>query len=109
MALLYLVTKQVYGSYYRKLSKKSQAALAEANAVAEEALSAQSTVRAHAAQDSAKAAYAGKLHVFYLLMLRQAAAYSVYAATTTILPSAVVAVVLYYGGILVLKKEVSRM
>jgi ABC-type multidrug transport system fused ATPase/permease subunit len=36
---------QVYGSYYRKLSKKAQAALAEANAVAEEVLSAQSTVR----------------------------------------------------------------
>lgn len=35
---------QVYGSYYRKLSKKVQAALAEANAVAEENLSAISTV-----------------------------------------------------------------
>jgi hypothetical protein len=37
--------RQVYGSYYRKLSKKAQAALAEANALAEEVLSAQSTVR----------------------------------------------------------------
>jgi hypothetical protein len=35
---------QVYGSYYRQLSKKAQAALAEANAVAEEVLSAQATV-----------------------------------------------------------------
>lgn len=35
---------QVYGGYYRKLSKKAQAALAEANAVAEEVLSAQPTV-----------------------------------------------------------------
>lgn len=37
---------QVYGSYYRKLSKRVQAALAEANAVAEEVLSAMATVSA---------------------------------------------------------------
>jgi hypothetical protein len=35
---------QVYGGFYRKLSKRVQAALAEANAVAEEALSAMTTV-----------------------------------------------------------------
>ncbi len=35
---------QVYGSYYRKLSKRVQSALAEANAVAEEVLSAMATV-----------------------------------------------------------------
>ncbi|WIA09667.1 hypothetical protein OEZ85_009053 [Tetradesmus obliquus] len=102
-----LLISKVYGSYYRKLSKKAQAALAEANAVAEEVLSAQATVRAHAAQDSAKASYAAKLHVFYLLMVKQAAAYSVYAATTTFLPSVVVAVVLYYGGLLVLNGDMS--
>ena len=43
---------QVYGAYYRKLSKKTQAALADANAVAEEVLSSMATVRAHAAQVS---------------------------------------------------------
>eukprot|EP00882_Tetradesmus_deserticola_P009457 GHRQ01009982.1.p1 GENE.GHRQ01009982.1~~GHRQ01009982.1.p1 ORF type:complete len:424 (+),score=181.45 GHRQ01009982.1:207-1478(+) len=40
-------------------------------------------------------------------MVKQAAAYSVYAATTTFLPSVVVAVVLYYGGILVLDGAMS--
>jgi ABC-type bacteriocin/lantibiotic exporter with double-glycine peptidase domain len=64
-------------------------------------------VRAHGASDSAYASYAAKLHVFYLLQCRQAAAYSLYAATTTFLPSLVVAVVLYYGGTLVLDDEVS--
>lgn len=63
-------------------------------------------VRAHAAQDSAKASYAAKLHGFYLLMCHQAAVYSVYAATTTFLPSVVVAAVLYYGGLLVLTGQV---
>ncbi len=39
-----VVFAQVYGSYYRKLSKRVQSALAEANAVAEEVLSAMATV-----------------------------------------------------------------
>jgi ABC-type bacteriocin/lantibiotic exporter with double-glycine peptidase domain len=63
-------------------------------------------VRAHGASDSAYASYAAKLHTFYLLQCRQAAAYSLYAATTTFLPSVVVAVVLYYGGTLVLDGQV---
>lgn len=40
-----LLILQIYGSYYRKLSKRVQSALAEANAVAEEVLSAMATVR----------------------------------------------------------------
>ena len=40
-----LLISKVYGGFYRKLSKRVQAALAEANAVAEEALSAMTTVR----------------------------------------------------------------
>jgi ATP-binding cassette subfamily B (MDR/TAP) protein 9 len=64
-------------------------------------------VRAHAATDSAKSGYDGKLQSFYQLMCRQAAAYSIYIATTTFLPSVVVAVVLYYGGLLVLNGRMS--
>ena len=59
----------MYGAYYRKLSKKVQSALADANAVAEETLSAMPTVRAHAAQDGARAAYSAKLDVFYGLQV----------------------------------------
>ncbi|KAF8073219.1 Abcb9 [Scenedesmus sp. PABB004] len=102
-----LLISKVYGAFYRRLSKKAQAALAEANAVAEEVLSAQATVRAHAAQGSAAASYADRLAVFYALMARQAGVYAVYAATTTFLPSLVVATVLYYGGCLVLGGEMS--
>jgi hypothetical protein len=40
----HLCPHQVYGKYYRKLSKRVQTALAEANAVAEEVLSAMTTV-----------------------------------------------------------------
>lgn len=44
LLLCCLAALQVYGSYYRKLSKRVQSALAEANAVAEEVLSAMATV-----------------------------------------------------------------
>ncbi len=47
---LAVVRLQVYGRYYSKLAKKVQAALAEANGVAEEVLSTMTTVKAHAAQ-----------------------------------------------------------
>lgn len=60
------------------------------------------TVRAHAAQDGARAAYGARLDVFYGLQRREALAYSLYAATTTFLPSCVAAAVLFYGGSLVL-------
>lgn len=65
------------------------------------------TVRAHAAQDGARAAYAGRLAAFYALQKREALAYSFYAATTTFLPACVAAAVLFYGGTLVLAGAMS--
>ena len=53
----------------RKLGKKVQTELAEANAVADEALTNIATVRVHAAEDSVKANYAAKLHDFYVLQV----------------------------------------
>ena len=40
--------RQVYGAFYRKMSKRVQSELAEANSVAEEALGTMTTVKAHA-------------------------------------------------------------
>jgi hypothetical protein len=93
---------QVYGGYYRKLSKKVQTELAAANSVAEEVLGSVTTVMAHAAQDSAAAAYAAKLQSFYSIQKKEALAYSLYATTSVFLPNLVAAVVLFYGGSLVL-------
>lgn len=93
---------KVYGRYYRKLSKKVQSELAEANSVAEEALGSMATVKSHAAEGSTNAAYARKLEAFYSLQKREAAAYAAYMATSTFLSAAVVAGVLFYGGSLVL-------
>ena len=60
----------VEGVASRKLGKKVQTELAAANAVADEALGNIATVRAHAAEDSVKAGYSGKLHDFYVLQVR---------------------------------------
>lgn len=46
-----------------------QTELANANSVADEVLSSMTTVRAHAADDSAKAAYHAKLLKFYSLQV----------------------------------------
>ena len=53
----------------RKLVVKVQTELAEANSVAEEALSSMPTVKAHAAEDSAFAAYHSRLRTFYTLQV----------------------------------------
>ncbi|GLI59706.1 hypothetical protein VaNZ11_001651, partial [Volvox africanus] len=103
-----LTISQVYGKFYSKLSKRVQAELATANAVADEVLSTMTTVKAHAIQDSAEAAYAAKLKDFYKLQLLEAGAYSLYAILNTFLPNLVTAVVLFYGGNLVLAGVMSR-
>ena len=53
----------------RMLAKQVQTELAQANSVADEVLGTMTTVRAHAAADSAKAAYAVKLAKFYILQV----------------------------------------
>ncbi len=55
--------------WLRELAKAVQKELADANSVAEEALSSMTTVRAHAAENSAKAAYQECLRKFYTLQV----------------------------------------
>lgn len=107
MIPLVLAVCKLYGAYYRKLSKKVQTELAEANSVADEALSSMTTVKAHAAEDSTLAAYAAKLRRFHLLQRSEAVAYALYMTTNTFLAAAVVAAVLFYGGTLVLRGAMS--
>lgn len=107
MVPIVLAICKVYGGFYRKLSKKVQSELAEANSVAEEALGTMSTVKAHAAEGSTQAAYAEKLERFYMLQRKEAAAYAAYITTNTFLSAAVVAGVLFYGGTLVLGHSMS--
>lgn len=60
------VLLQVYGSYYRKLSKRVQSALAEANAVAEEVLSAMSTVSMFMFMPHSSSSIIGRVHATQL-------------------------------------------
>ena len=57
----------------RKLSKKVQTSLADANGVADEVLASMTTVKAHAAEASANKTYADRLHNFYILQVGLAA------------------------------------
>lgn len=65
----------------RKLSKAVQTELAGANSVAEEVLSTMTTVKSHAAEKSALAAYSYRLKLFYTL---QASATSTTGVTLVI-------------------------
>ena len=104
---LVVAVSKVYGSYYRKMAKKVQAELAQANGCAEEALSSITTVKAHAAEASTEVAYGDKLEEFYKLMKREALAYAAYMTCNTYLSAAVTGGILFYGGTLVLDHAMS--
>ncbi|KAG5180509.1 ABC transporter type 1, transmembrane domain-containing protein [Tribonema minus] len=91
-----------YGHFIRDLAKQVQERLAEANAVAEEALGSMTTVRSFAAEGRESAAYGARLHDYYALAIREAAAYGAYASTAALLPQLVTVLVLFYGGRMVL-------
>ncbi|KAF5832896.1 hypothetical protein DUNSADRAFT_11046 [Dunaliella salina] len=98
---------KVYGRYFASLAKNVQSELAAANSVADEVISSMTTVKAHAAQDSANAAYANKLERFFSLLIKEAIVYALYMCINTFLPAFVAAVVLLYGGTLVLAHAMS--
>uniref|UniRef100_A0A6S8M2Q5 ATP-binding cassette transporter n=1 Tax=Dunaliella tertiolecta TaxID=3047 RepID=A0A6S8M2Q5_DUNTE len=98
---------KVYGRYFASLAKNVQSELAAANSVADEVLSSMTTVKAHAAQDSAMAAYANKLERFFALLIKEAIVYALYMCINTFLPAFVAAIVLLYGGTLVLAHTMS--
>jgi len=77
MVPIVIVVCKIYGTYYRKMSKQVQSKLAEANSVADEALSTMTTVKAHGAEGSTEGAYASCLKDFYYIQSKQAMAYAV--------------------------------
>lgn len=87
-----------YGKVMRKLSERSQKALAEANSVAEEGLSTMATVRSFAAEQLESLRFGAKLEDFGANVRRSARFYTMYLSCTIILPNAVTTLVLFYGG-----------
>ncbi|XP_075574247.1 ABC-type oligopeptide transporter ABCB9 isoform X2 [Pelecanus crispus] len=73
-----MLVSDVYGKYYKKLSKDVQNALAKANNTAEETISAMKTVRSFANEEAEANVYWQKLQQVYKLNKREAMAYTYY-------------------------------
>ncbi|NXR07968.1 ABCB9 protein, partial [Semnornis frantzii] len=73
-----MLVSDVYGKYYKKLSKDVQSALAKANNTAEETISAMKTVRSFANEEAEANVYWQKLQQVYKLNKREALAYTYY-------------------------------
>ncbi|KAL6113897.1 abcb9 [Pungitius sinensis] len=96
-----------YGDYYKKLTKKVQTVLAEANKVAEETISAMRTVRSFANEDGEAESYYSKLLDMFQLNKKQALAYAGYVWSSSISELALEVAILYYGGHLVVTGQMS--
>lgn len=104
---LVAAVSKVFGRIYRDLAKQSQAALADANAAAEEVLGTMATVKAHAAEGAARASYGAGLAAFASIQAASGRAYAAYALASTGLPALLATGVLAAGGDLVLAGRMS--
>ncbi|XP_004385033.1 ABC-type oligopeptide transporter ABCB9 isoform X2 [Trichechus manatus latirostris] len=73
-----MMVSDVYGKYYKRLSKEVQSALARASSTAEETISAMKTVRSFANEEEEAEVYSRKLQQVYNLNRKEAAAYTYY-------------------------------
>ncbi len=96
---------QVYGRFYKKITKKTQDSLADAGGVADEALGSMATVKSMAAEGIVAAAYEDKLKTYCRLQTKEAGAYSLYASLTIFCPNAAMLATLAYGAYLAMADE----
>ncbi|XP_078480378.1 ABC-type oligopeptide transporter ABCB9 [Lampetra planeri] len=101
------LVSQLYGEYYKKLTKDVQTTLAEANKVAEETISAMRTVRSFANEGGEADSYYSKLLDMFQLNKKQALAYACYMWSSCISELALEVAILYYGGHLVVTGQMS--
>ncbi|DAA20671.1 ABC-type oligopeptide transporter ABCB9 [Bos taurus] len=73
-----MMVSDIYGKYYKRLSKEVQSALARASSTAEETISAMKTVRSFANEEEEAEVYSRKLQQVYKLNRKEAAAYMYY-------------------------------
>ncbi|XP_068617018.1 ABC-type oligopeptide transporter ABCB9 [Brachionichthys hirsutus] len=97
----------LYGEYYKKLSKEVQTTLAEANRVAEETISGIRTVRSFANEGGEADSYYAKLLLMFQLNKKQALAYAGYMWSSSCSELALEVAILYYGGYLVINHQIS--
>ena len=102
-----IAVSRAYGAFYRAASQASQAELAGANAVADEALGGLPTLRAHAALGGALHGYERRLSAFRAIQMQESRVYSLYQLFSVALPNGVACLVLLVGGRAVLAGNMS--
>ncbi|CAK6440209.1 unnamed protein product [Pipistrellus nathusii] len=102
-----MMVSDVYGKYYKRLSKEVQNALARASTTAEETISAMKTVRSFANEEAEAEVYAQKLQQVYKLNRKEAAAYTYYVWGSGLTLLVVQVSILYYGGHLVISGQMT--
>ncbi|KAK1160166.1 ATP-binding cassette sub-family B member 9 [Acipenser oxyrinchus oxyrinchus] len=96
-----MLVSKLYGKYYKRLAREVQDALAKANNIAEETVSAMKTVRSFANEEAEAGLYWEKLQHMYKLNRKQALAYACYMWSSSLTVLALQVSILYYGGHLV--------
>lgn len=95
------------GRFVRRLSRKSQDALAKAGEVAEETFSGIRTVRTFNREEREVGSYADKVEDAFLLSKRRSKGVAIFMGATSFAGYSSIAVVLWYGGHLVLEDAMS--
>ncbi|XP_065106155.1 ABC-type oligopeptide transporter ABCB9-like [Paramisgurnus dabryanus] len=101
------VVSKLYGEYYKKLTKEVQTALAQANKVAEETISAMRTVRSFANEDQECDSYYSRLQEMFSLNKKQAVAYACFMWSSYITELGLQITILFYGGHLVVTNQMT--
>ncbi|XP_054568719.1 ABC-type oligopeptide transporter ABCB9 [Eptesicus fuscus] len=102
-----MMVSDIYGKYYKRLSKEVQNALARASNTAEETISAMKTVRSFANEEEEAEVYSQKLQQVYKLNRKEAAAYTYYVWGSGLTLLVVQVSILYYGGHLVISGQMT--
>ncbi|XP_043832082.1 ABC-type oligopeptide transporter ABCB9 isoform X2 [Dromiciops gliroides] len=102
-----MMVSDIYGKYYKRLSKEVQNALARASNTAEETISAMKTVRSFANEEEEAEVYARKLQQVYKLNRKEAMAYTYYVWGSGLTLLVVQVSILYYGGHLVISGQMT--
>ncbi|XP_055261130.1 ABC-type oligopeptide transporter ABCB9 [Moschus berezovskii] len=102
-----MMVSDIYGKYYKRLSKEVQSALARASSTAEETISAMKTVRSFANEEEEAEVYSRKLQQVYQLNRKEAAAYMYYVWGSGLTLLVVQVSILYYGGHLVISGQMT--
>jgi ATP-binding cassette subfamily B (MDR/TAP) protein 9 len=98
------ITK-AYGAYYDKLSEKTQAAIAQANQIAEQALGSIRTVRSFACEFKECDRFEAELNRTLKVNGKKSIAYSGYTWLNELTDNAILVGILFYGGHLVLTNK----